>query len=700
MALFSKDGKEFVDIADDAGDLDKMKEAGYQPYMAYTSNGKDYVTLPAEVKNDKLMKEAGYKSKSEWEQYQQIQKDSKVKYSGTEAFGQGLLEQATMGFSDELAAFMAKGSYNKNLEAQRYLQKQAEEQQPTAKMAGEVTGALVAGAMAPAATGAKTVSQAVGKGMLSGGIQNALQSYGESEETSLAGQAKDVAKGALTGAALGGIGGALTKPAESAAKLGQLAEATSEAVQPVTKAAKSAVELGVSAGKAGAAEAQKYWPVGLVPGIGKPAMGGIFAKGAITDLVDNVKAGKQFSTFVRTLREDLGESARKLDDSTIFNSYLIQPGDNAAKRFLADMIGKERGLKSAQVDELHKYFVEAPELSRSARRWNLVERADEVSTELKDVARNAQKEASRHFEEAEQLAKQRFPQQDTAIQDELANALQYMDKKALSGSAREAIESAFHELHDDATRMGKLDIRDSAVQNQAEKVWDSLSPSEQYDRYKAARDVLQASIPNPKKVPISEWNQGQKKNLELVKAINGKMNEVEEKVAANAQYSAWKGIKDLMEDKELFGEDYSASKIRSLLGDTNAGKQLQLNINKLQTQIEEANLPESQVKPLLDTIEKLRDFKQAIVGQNDLSKTMSEIKSLDEATLRRLDRLVGKGSLASEVLRSPGQYTAAQQSLQQEFEQLAQTKFQKSFNDLSQREKLQIMGQQLKGVKK
>ena len=502
---------------------------------------------------------------------------------------------------------------------------------------------------------------------------------------------------------MGAAGQALVKPEAAKQLAGEASELAGRVTEPVTQAAKTALELGVSAGKAGAAEAQKYWPAGMIPGVGHTIMGGIFTKGAVTDLVENVRAGKQFSNFVKTLREDLGESAKNLNDSTIFNSYLIQPGDNAAKKFLADMIGKERNLKPDEITKLHKYFVEAPELSKASRRWDLAEHADEVATELKGVAKTAQEEASRYYGEAEKAFKPNFAKQDTGIQDEIANTLQLLDKKDFSGNAREAIETAFHELHDDTTRIGKLDLRTSGVQNQAEKYWEALSPEEQYDKYKLAREALDVVIPvqyGEKAVPYKKWDRGQKEAKKLYDSITTRMNEVEGRVEANAPYAAWKRIQDLMENKDLFGKDYSASKIRSMLGDSQKGTTIQFNLKKLEDKLAEANLPESQVRPLLDTIEKLKGFKDAMVGQNDLAKTIRELKGLDEATLRRLDRVVGKGSLASEVIRTPGQYTAAQSGLQQEFEQLAQTLFQKSYSELNNKQQLKVVAEQLKGAKK
>ena len=686
MALFSKDGKDFVEISDDAPDLELMSKAGYKPYLNFTKDRQEYVTLPAEVNNVKKMNEAGYKTDQQWQDEEQIQKESKLKFGAGEAFGQGALEQATAGFSDELAAFMAKGSYGKNLEAQRYIQKQAAEQQPFAKGAGEVAGAIGLGALTAGAGTAATTSQAVAKGMLSGGIQNALQSYGESEEKTLAGQAGDVLGGALTGAALGGIGGTLAKAAPIAKGV---SEATGGVLTRPGEAIKSAAAGGMEEMK------DKAW-LGLIPGFGHTLAKGAFLKGAVTDLVDNARSGKQFKQFVGTLRQELGEDAAKLDDATIFNTMLAQEGDNSAKQFFANMVAKERGLDEAKTKQLHDYLVQSPELSKSARNWNLAEKADDVATNMAKVAEDAQREASRHFDETEQLVKQKFPKQGSEVQDEIANTLQFMDKKDLTGSAREAAERAFHELHDDATRIGKLDIRDSAVQSQAEKAWDSYSPAEQYDRYKAAREVLQASLPDPSKVPVNKWDQGQKRNLELVKAINSRLNEAEEKLAANSQYKAWKDIQNLMESKQLFGGDYSATKVRSLLGDSAAGKQLSLNLDKLEKEINLSQLPETQVKPILDVLTQLKEFKQHMGNQAQMAEMVYKLKNLDERTIRRLDQLTGKSSFASRLAQTPSEYGELQAGL----DSLAQAQFQKPFNELGQREKLQIMGQQLKGKKK
>ena len=79
-----------------------------------------------------------------------------------------------------------------------------------------------------------------------------------------------------------------------------------------------------------------------------------------------------------------------------------------------------------------------------------------------------------------------------------------------------------------------------------------------------------------------------------------------------------------------------------------------------------------------------------------MSKTLYGLKALDEATLKRLNQLAGKGEVSKELIQSPLKYS----QYQQEIEKLAQGTFNKGFNELTKRQQFNVIGQQMKGKKK
>ena len=714
MALFSKDGKEFVELPDSAEDLDKMKQAGYEPYLSFTSNGEEYIALPAEVSNLKKMQEAGYKTAQEWTDLQRVKEESKVKFGAGEAFGLGAAEEGTLGLGKYAVAAgrsLTGGPFGKDLEAIEYQTQAAKEQAPLAYTGGRIAGGvgtgLVTGAIAPAATLGRTALKGAGVEAVTGLVTGTALS----EEKDLGSKLLEGGASAVLSAAGGAVGGALSQPK----KLMEAAKPTVETVKAAPGVAKSAFSAGIQ-------EARENAWLGLIPGVGRPLAAGAFLKGAISDVISNNKANKQFSQFVDTLRNELGEDAAKIDDMTLFNTYLAQAGDNPAKEFLSNLIVKDRNLTPDDALKVKEYLVTAPELSKAARSWNIAEKSDEVATTLSDIRKEAQKFATDYYDVAKQAAREKFTSQPTDTQKELADSLKnFFARKEITGSGKEAVEAAFHELHGDLTRvklgpkgqllntieqadwtggkLKKLSLSSPQVQGLAEEVWQRTSPAEQFDRYTAARVILKNELPSLDKTskdyqPFAKWSQTDKEIDKLIKGINQKIKSADEIAEADIRYGTWSEIgKEL---KSIFGNDFSPRKVMSLMGDSNTASLLGKNLQKLENRIVTSGLPEEQATPILDTINVLKEFKQGLINQTEMSKTLYGLKALDEATLKRLNQLAGKGAVSKELIQSPLKYS----QYQQEIEKLAQGTFNKGFNELTKRQQFNVIGQQMKGKNK
>jgi hypothetical protein len=132
------------------------------------------------------------------------------------------------------------------------------------------------------------------------------------------------------------------------------------------------------------------------------------------------------------------------------------------------------------------------------------------------------------------------------------------------------------------------------------------------------------------------------------------------------------------------------------MGDSNTASLLGKKLQNLENRIVTSGLPEEQATPILDTINVLKEFKQGLINQTEMSKTLYGLKALDEATLKRLNQLAGKGAVSKELIQSPLKYS----QYQQEIEKLAQGTFNKGFNELTKRQQFNVIGQQMKGKNK
>lgn len=128
--------------------------------------------------------------------------------SELESFGRGAVQGVTFGLADEAVGLVESALTDKTYEQARDESrknfKRAEESNPGVSLAGNVAGSIGSaflpgiGAIGNVAKGAS-----LGKTALAGATQGALTGFGESEEDSIAGIAKDVAIGGAFGGAAG-----------------------------------------------------------------------------------------------------------------------------------------------------------------------------------------------------------------------------------------------------------------------------------------------------------------------------------------------------------------------------------------------------------------------------------------------------------------------------------------------------------------
>lgn len=683
MPLFSAKGLDAVyEVEDTPEAMQAMKDKGYQPYVRITGDGQNYYTIPAEMDALKQAQEKGYKTEQEWNDLQQIRKDSKVQYSGAEAFGQGAVEQLTMGFSDELGAALAKGSYGKNLEAQRYLQKEAERQQPTAKMAGEVTGAIATGFLTPGVGATKTVAQAVGKGMISGGIQNALQSYGESEATTLGEQAKDVAVGFGKGAVLGGIGGALTRPAEAAAKVGEVTEKVAEAARPITQEANALARQLVYAGKEGGKTSPAFW-------IFPPAYKAMVVAKTLNALKETRGDYKQYKGIVNGFREELGDVAKQFDDDTLFSLAISQEGMNPAKEYLADLVTKNQ--PNVKASEVLDYLVQKPELGTQVRRASLVNQGKQLTDDFSKAYNDLYSSVKQNYEQALERAKPQFEKQGTEVQDAMVQLFTDLKKSKASAKYTDELQRAYHSLTSFQTSELAGDVSSPEVQKAAKEAWDSLSPGEQFDRLTEARKYLEDIYKGKPTLSTDD-----RKIYEMKKLVSGVQKSASAKAEADVNYKAFFDLKDRLDELKLTPDDLTQGRVRSMIKGTEKGTELTNELSLLKRELEESALDPSQRELITDQIDHILKAQDLLGKEKELVGAVKRLASLSKEDMQRIAATAGRKSTLSEVSRD---LTRAG-GLSQELEQAAQATHQKSFNELSKLEQLRLVGQIKKGPKK
>lgn len=153
-------------------------------------------------------------------QMKEASKDSPDQWSKLQSFGQGALQGATAGFSDEIGGALGaamekiqgnpqnkslKDLYQEYRDMQRGRNEQAHKQNPGSNLAGNVAGAIGGGILAPELMAPKSVAGAVGLGAATG-LGTSDQDLTEATPDTLKGAAKDTAIGGGIGL-LGGLAG-------------------------------------------------------------------------------------------------------------------------------------------------------------------------------------------------------------------------------------------------------------------------------------------------------------------------------------------------------------------------------------------------------------------------------------------------------------------------------------------------------------
>ena len=211
--------------------------------MAFTKDGQDYVALPAETKSVKEMAGLGYKPQQIWEAEAEIAKNPSYKPSATVSFLSSLADELSLGAGKYASAAVSSllpggSSFAKELEAEEYARRREKESSPVASTMGSLTGGVATGIATGGASGllragapAVTTTGRVAMGAAGEALPEVIKGTLQSEKEDLTGKLGEGAVSGLIGAATGGLGGALTKPARTAEALGQAARVGTYAVK-------------------------------------------------------------------------------------------------------------------------------------------------------------------------------------------------------------------------------------------------------------------------------------------------------------------------------------------------------------------------------------------------------------------------------------------------------------------------------------
>ena len=635
MALFSKDGKDFIEVSDKADDLHLLTKEGYKMYMTYTDDGQDYVTIPATVKDDKLMRESGYKLNTEWDYEQKVKEESKVKFGAGEAAAQGFQQGATFGLGDEVVAriksLLPEGSsYQKELEAVRYQQKAAEEQHPIAsgvgKLAGTLAPALIPG-VGKALTG-PTLASTIGRGMLSGGISQALTSYGETEKTDLADQAKEAAKGAIVGAGIGALGGAATAVAPALLSKGKEAVKTGiETIKSPIVALKSSLEAVDEATKSRG-----------ILGVLNPLN---HVKAVTNNLDALAKESNEYKVLTDTIRTELGPTAKNLSDSDLVNVVASLPGEHPLKAFAADRI-EAASKGKLDKDTILTFLNQGGEIYNKARTFNKIDTTEGLAEEFSKVAKNLTTDMSARYKSLSAAARESMSKQDAETPNLLIESL---NKISSYKRAPDRIKSALEDAHKELS-VGKTGIP-----------WEEASPQEQFDRLIfTRREILDPEIKWSKKEDYTQFE----KELRAVRGdLDSRLKSLDDMAEADASYSTFKNIqktvfKRLGTVDDLTGDiEIQPTKLEALFSDSKAGREIDASIKRAKSLLEEKRLPEEEAKPLKDLLDSIDSLQSTARLQKAAKKLETYSKEPKGSEMERTAGLLGSKSFITEAVRSP-----------------------------------------------
>lgn len=688
MALFSKDGTEFIELPEDYSedDLVKMKAAGYSPYQAFTNNGEEYIALPAEINNVKKMQEAGYETASQWQNIQRVKKESKVKPGAGESFVMGALDELSLGAGKYaragVEALTGGSSFGQELEVQEYLQKRREEEQPLATGLGKLTGAIGTGIATGGASGivraaapATSLAGRIGMGAAGEALPEAIKGVLESKEKDIGSRLLEGGVRGAIGVATGGLGGALTKPAEAAAKVAEIA-------RPATEAAAALTRQLTYAGKEGAKTSPAFW-------IFPPAYKAVVVAKTLKGLKETRDDYKVYKGIVNGFRDELGDVAKKFDDDTIFSLAISQEGVNPAKEYFANLIAKTQ--EKANPDDILKYLVDNPELSAQARRVNVVSQGKQLTEDFSKAYNDLYTSVKQNYDEALKRAKPQFEKQGTEVQEAMADLFGQLKQSKASSKYTDELQRAYHSLTGFKTADLAGDISSPETQRVAKELWESLPADEQFDRLTEARSYLEDIYKGKGALSTDD-----RKIYGIKKLVSDTQKKASAKAEADVNYKGFFDLKNRLDDLGLTPDDLTQSRVRQMIKGTEKGTELTNELSALKEEIMIGGLKPEQQQLIVDQIDHILKAQDFLGKEKEL---VSAIKSLRGLTKEDMSRIAATAGSKSTLAKLSGDVSGYGKLVGQ-LEELAQSKHQKSYNELSKLEQLRLLGQLTKGQKK
>lgn len=686
MALFSKDGKEFVELPDSAEDFDKMKEAGYQPYMAFTSDGEEYVALPAEVSNWKKMQEAGYKTADEWD-YMQGAGKPKVQPGAGEAFLGAAAEELSLGAGKYAAAALEtlKGgsSFGKELEVQKYLQKRREEEQPLASFAGTLAGGIGTGIATAGASGlvkaaapATTLVGRMAMGAAGEGIPEAVKGVLQSEEQDLGGKLLEGGVKGVIGGLTGGFGGALTKTPEAIGAVGEVAGVGVQAAKGTGKLLSSAQQALVESGRRTEGSG---WITKQVDKIGS--------------LVENIK--QNYSTLgetralVKELRQQMGEEVADIADKDLLAYVSALPGPNPVKVWQANKIANAT---NGDPKEILQALELGPDAVSNARLFDAKQSAAGIAEEMQGAVNRLRPAMQARYGQLQELARQNFAKQPPIAQQSILEGIQ-----SIAGLKSKDAEGAMGVLQDAYAKLSGMPTGRIRVTADMAR-WSELSPQEQFDALKSVRRNLDAYlfqggiIDRSGKQLTTKLSDSQQAVKQARKEVDNLLKSADEMVENDKAYSAFKGIEQLILDKaSIYNKDTDEfilvpERLRALFKDTTTGGELRLRMQIAENMMERLPAAESmEIKSVLDSVNQaLKASKQA----DDLEAVYNTSAKLTKSQVKGLEAFFGAGQLPITGVVSPEDKVKSYARLVEFSKRFLQKD---SFDQLSPKEKMALL---------
>jgi hypothetical protein len=600
------------------------------------NDGTEYV-IPADEITD-AMKTGKFEFSNVYDQRKQIEANpTKPKISGVDALAAGALNSATLGFGDEIygglkglkdAATTDKSfsdSYAENRDKMRQFNDLAQDQNPWWYGGGSLLG----GAVIPlgAASGAKTLVGGVLKGGASGAGAGFLQGIGDNvRPEDLVG---DVAKGTIIGGGLGAVAGGVGRVAPAAIEGGRdvLSKGASKVgldklsafLEPGTNAARQSVTGEIGAFKQGMKESNTDFVIGynqakkIWDGF-KETLKTVDAQKELFDFVNGSKQNtmKALSRMVEdgSIPQDQAKAYLSFMNNLSDDEYIItklNDGDADVAGWIARQAGGNTEAKA-------KFLAMAPGERQALRSADFTQEAKDLSP-LVDPAKDAIfKDAGSKFGTARADAAKNFdPTIGRVIdaQDKAAQNFANMGEVA-GGGTRSYFNQAQKIIMDG---VGDLDKRFSKGMGYGE-----VGAVEQYDRLKAARELLDAGInwsASKNQSPI-----GEKFLKDYRAAIDGALKELPSQVEADKAYSIASNLDDMIFKNMELGGNVDPYKLKRAFGNTDNANRLRDGLNQLEDFANNAKDPDVREKSqaFLEKFNKIFEKKQDSDALNQLQR--------------------------------------------------------------------------------